>query len=76
MFALLNIITGVFVDAALASARNDFDELIQEELSSEESSVRTLQKLFEERDLEKTGQISADQLKVHMKDLRVRAQLR
>merc|ERR1740129_2679549 len=44
--AVMNIVTGIFVDSAINSARSDQQEMIQELLYAEESYVAALQQIF------------------------------
>jgi hypothetical protein len=47
LMAILNVITGVFVDHTMQSVREDHDLVIQEQLIEEESSVNHLKNLFQ-----------------------------
>jgi len=74
-FAMLNIITGIFLETALNSCKMDHVEIIHEQLTSEDSSIKSLQKIFEAADEDESGAISADEFDKHLSDPVVRAHL-
>lgn len=61
IFAMLNIITGIFVETAINSVQNDKDEVIQEEMNSDNSLISQLHQIFMEADEEEAGKISEEQ---------------
>jgi len=75
IFALTNIITGIFVDTAIQSAQSDRDEVVQANLTSRNATVRRLKELFMEADEDCSGCLSMQELQDHLKDKRVRAYL-
>lgn len=75
VFAILNIITGVFLDSALNACRSDESECIHEQLQTEESSLRALQKLFNEVDQDGSGCIGFYSFSNRLEDPQVRAHL-
>lgn len=76
VFAMLNIITGIFVDTALSSAQVDEEEVIQEMLEDEHSSLMQLKHHFEEADKDKSQTITMSELVSHFQNARIRALLR
>jgi len=76
VFAVLNIITGIFVDTALNLAMAEREEMIQEAIYDENSAFAQMQKFFLQTDRDKSGTISFSELEVQLHDQRVRAQLR
>jgi len=72
--AVMNIVTGIFVDSAINSARCDQEEVIQEQLHSEKSAIATLRRIFDEADDDASGYISKDEFDKHMKAAETKAQ--
>merc|ERR1719235_3104707 len=73
MFALLNVVTGLFVEKALASALDDRDAVIQEQLAREESYANEVRRCFHEADEDGSGTISWNEFNAHLGDPRVQA---
>jgi Ca2+-binding EF-hand superfamily protein len=46
VFGMLNIITGIFLDASMQAAQNDENEVITEQLHAADSTIKELRKLF------------------------------
>merc|ERR1740129_1686541 len=72
--AVMNIVTGIFVDSAINSARCDQEEVIQEQLHNEKSSIATLRRIFEEADADASGYITKGEFDTHMKAAQTKAQ--
>jgi len=73
MFALLNVVTGLFVEKAMASALDDRDAIIQEQLAREGSYVNEVRAAFAEADQDGSGTITLDEFQIHLRDERVQA---
>eukprot|EP00746_Dinoflagellata_sp_MGD_P007807 gnl/MRDRNA2_/MRDRNA2_115532_c0_seq1.p1 gnl/MRDRNA2_/MRDRNA2_115532_c0~~gnl/MRDRNA2_/MRDRNA2_115532_c0_seq1.p1 ORF type:complete len:662 (-),score=121.10 gnl/MRDRNA2_/MRDRNA2_115532_c0_seq1:22-2007(-) len=73
VLALLNVITGVFVEKALASALDDRDAVISEQLAREESYANEVRRCFHEADEDGSGTITWKEFEVHLNDPRVQA---
>ena len=52
---MLNIVTGVFVENALAGAQQDKEAVIQESLRQKESYVDSIHRVFNEIDVDGSG---------------------
>jgi len=76
LFAVMNIITGFFVESAMRSAQNDKDELIYAQIAARDSELQELLKLFQEGDSDESGTISWDEFKQHLANDRVCALFR
>lgn len=74
-FAMLNIITGIFLDTAMRAAHSDKDECIQEQLHAEDSALRQIQKIFEDADVDDSGEINIHEFDHHLSDSYMRAHL-
>merc|ERR1712066_74700 len=72
--AFLNIITGIFVQTALTSAQNDSEEVLKEQMHSEDSAVMQLKRLFNEVDTERSGFLTCADLEKHLQAPGIRAQ--
>mmetsp|Transcript_97341 Transcript_97341/g.153380 ORF Transcript_97341/g.153380 Transcript_97341/m.153380 type:complete len:348 (+) Transcript_97341:3-1046(+) len=75
VFLMLNIITGIFVDTAMSAAQSDKDECIMEELQAKDSTVRQMQRLFEECDIDNSGMVNEAEFNHLLADVRMRAHL-
>eukprot|EP00931_Biecheleriopsis_adriatica_P087691 TRINITY_DN62120_c0_g1_i1.p1 TRINITY_DN62120_c0_g1~~TRINITY_DN62120_c0_g1_i1.p1 ORF type:complete len:712 (-),score=126.29 TRINITY_DN62120_c0_g1_i1:87-2222(-) len=73
VFAVVNIVTGVFVESALQSNSNDADILVQEELNAKKAYLDSMKTLFEEMDEDGTGVISYEEFEKRLEDERVEA---
>lgn len=62
LFGVMNVLTAIFVDSARHVAQVDQEVVIQEEISREESVVRQLKMLFKKHDVNRSGNISKDEL--------------
>jgi len=73
IYALTNIITGIFVDTAIKNAHNDKQEVIQAHMQNRKKVMEELAKFFEEADGDSDGNITLEELHNHMKNEEVRA---
>mmetsp|Transcript_49449 Transcript_49449/g.138477 ORF Transcript_49449/g.138477 Transcript_49449/m.138477 type:complete len:565 (+) Transcript_49449:151-1845(+) len=58
VFAVMNIITGIFVESATESVYSDHDEGLQEEMRTESSAFKELRVIFERIDEKQSGSMS------------------
>jgi len=70
MFALLNIVTGIFVEAATTSVQNDNDEVVLEEMSKDDSNLKQLLTIFVDADKDRSGYITLSEFKTLLNDNR------
>jgi len=73
LFAVVNIVTGVFVDSALQNNTRDRELLIQEEIQNKKDYLENMAAIFEEIDADNTGYISQEEFEVSLQDERVKA---
>lgn len=73
VFAVLNVVTGVFVNEAMVMAGKDQELVIEEELSRTGSDVNEFIRMFHEADADGSGTVSWEEFKGHMEDDRVKA---
>jgi len=62
IFAVVNIVTGVFVDTALQSSKNDREVVVQEELDQKQDYLSQLRELFQAIDENSSGRITREVL--------------
>lgn len=75
VLALLNVVTGVFVDGALAKSSNDRDFVVEREMNQKKAYVENLKELFLESDDDMSGQLSYEEFLAHMRNPKVEAYL-
>lgn len=71
LFALANVITGVFVENAKASGKKDREIVIQEEMALKKRYLKDMKTIFEEIDFDSTGKISWGEFQHTLNDPRV-----
>lgn len=76
MFAVLNIVTGVFVDSAMRANTSSRQVVIHEELDAKKGMLKDLRDLFIEMDINGDGNISLDEFCSRLDDERVVAYFR
>merc|ERR1711972_1134963 len=74
--AVMNVITGIFVQGAIDTALTDQEELIQDQLIRRDSELQQLNAIFKESDLDGSGTVTRQEFVQHCTDKRVRALLR
>lgn len=73
VFAVLNVVTGVFVNEAMKMAASDQEFVIEEELARKGSDVNEFIRMFIEADADGSGTVSWAEFTEHMEDDRVKA---
>lgn len=73
MFAVLNIMTGFFVEQAVSCAETDVERVISEEVDERDRVAKNLQNVFREADKAGCGTITWTQLMDHLEDPTVQA---
>merc|ERR1712050_464086 len=73
ILAVLNIITGVFVDNAVETARTQRDFLVQKEMEIKEKFILDMRVLFREIDVDGSGTVTHDELQEYFTDPRVKS---
>jgi voltage-gated sodium channel len=71
LFAVVNVVTGVFVDSAKQSSHVDREVVVQEELEAKKNYLRQMRAIFDEMDSDDTGCISMDEFERKLGDERV-----
>eukprot|EP00930_Biecheleria_cincta_P071644 TRINITY_DN59116_c0_g1_i1.p1 TRINITY_DN59116_c0_g1~~TRINITY_DN59116_c0_g1_i1.p1 ORF type:complete len:676 (-),score=104.39 TRINITY_DN59116_c0_g1_i1:74-2044(-) len=73
IFAVVNIVTGVFVDSALQSNTTDASMLVQEELEIKKAKLAAMNDVFQNLDEDGTGAFTIDEFEQRLRDERVQA---
>lgn len=73
VFAVLNIVTGIFIQSAMKSAEADQDLVIQEEMHHQDSLAQGFLEVFRHCDEDNSGYIDQEEFTKHVSDQRVRA---
>lgn len=71
MFAVVNIVTGVFVESALQANLKDKDIVVQEEIQAKRKYLISMREIFEEMDEDGKGTISQREFEAKLQDERV-----
>merc|ERR1719464_302330 len=73
VLALLNVVTAVFIDAALRRSQNDRELAVQQELDSKDELVSIIQEVFMELDTNQSGSLSIDEFTKHIENEKIQA---
>merc|ERR1712048_611886 len=73
MLAVLNIITGVFVDNAVETAKTQREFLVQKEMELKEKYVAEMRSLFAEMDDDGSGYVTLEEIQEYFEDPRVQS---
>mmetsp|Transcript_25246 Transcript_25246/g.57274 ORF Transcript_25246/g.57274 Transcript_25246/m.57274 type:complete len:648 (-) Transcript_25246:92-2035(-) len=71
ILAVLNIITGVFVDNAVETAKTQREFLVQKEMELKEKYIMEMRDLFSEMDKDGNGKVTLDEIQEYFQDARV-----
>lgn len=70
-FSLMNIVTGVFVEKAMALAKPDWKALSQQNFKDELDTAQEIKQFFAEMDDDGNGLLTVSELNEHLKDPRL-----
>jgi len=70
-FAVVNIVTGVFVECAMQNSQLDRETIIQEELQRKQIYIRCMQEMFEALDADGNGEIGLVEFQAAILDERM-----
>jgi Ca2+-binding EF-hand superfamily protein len=68
IFALLNVVTAVFVESAMQRSQNDREFVVQQELDQKLQFMDTMQRVFEELDVDDSGTLTVDEFEKQIQD--------
>jgi len=71
LFGLLNVLTGIFVDAAIKAMMNDRDNMIAAQMEERESLVKTILAVFSESDGDNSGIITQSEFETLLEDAEI-----
>merc|ERR1740123_1197015 len=66
MFAMLNVVTSVFVDSTMQRSQNDREFVVDSELAGKRQFIELMKAVFEELDIAGSGKIEISMLEEHM----------
>jgi hypothetical protein len=66
MFAVLNVLTAVFIESTMLHCQQDREFIIQSEMSAKRRFMSTMEEVFDELDSNNSGKISLDELEAHL----------
>jgi len=72
IFAILNVVTGVFCNTAIESAGADREIAIMKQMKKQENQTQTLKDIFDEIDLDCSSEINLQELKNALKSQKLR----
>jgi len=73
ILALLNVVTAVFVEAAMLVSQNDKELVVLEEIESKGEFTSMMQQVFEELDTNDSGALSLEEFEKHIEDEKLTA---
>lgn len=73
IFAIMNTITGLFVEQAKRATAMDLENVVQDTISKNANMVTHLEQIFHEADSQGSGSLTWSELQQHLLDARVRA---
>eukprot|EP00928_Gymnodinium_smaydae_P086320 TRINITY_DN7035_c0_g1_i1.p1 TRINITY_DN7035_c0_g1~~TRINITY_DN7035_c0_g1_i1.p1 ORF type:complete len:744 (+),score=149.19 TRINITY_DN7035_c0_g1_i1:94-2325(+) len=73
LFALLNILTGIFVNVSIDSCKMNREIVIEEAITNKKSLVKQIVHLFHEADADSSGTLSLDEFEEFFQDEAIRA---
>merc|ERR1719321_1562251 len=71
LFAVINVVTGVFVDSAMQCNHTDREVVVHEELQNKKLYLEQMADIFTEMDSDSTGCITIEEFERRLKDERV-----
>mmetsp|Transcript_45563 Transcript_45563/g.103238 ORF Transcript_45563/g.103238 Transcript_45563/m.103238 type:complete len:400 (+) Transcript_45563:1161-2360(+) len=74
-FAMLNVVTGVFVEQTQAAAHDDQHNILHAQMQHEDKQLRNLRSLFRQADKDNSGSVTAKEFTDLLEQGSVRAQL-
>lgn len=76
VFAVLNVVTGIFVETAMIASQKDMDNVLLEEMASYKDHMNELQNIFRAVDSDGSGTITWEEFEEHVQNEKVRAYFR
>merc|ERR1712032_81466 len=75
IFAVVNIVTGVFVENAMHSAQKDKDTIVQDEVCEKQEYVKRIRGVFQDMDIDDRGEITLERFEDAVQDENMHAYL-
>eukprot|EP00415_Alexandrium_ostenfeldii_P001208 UN1208 len=72
-FAVLNVVTGVFCETAIAGAQEEREEAVTQQMDLKSKLFARLQEIFEDLDMDSSGGLTIDEFEQSLDDERLKA---
>jgi len=76
VFGMLNVLTGIFVEQAMAAMVNDKDNMIQTALEERESLIQTIRNVFKDSDIDGSGYVTQQEMDVLLENPELQAYIK
>jgi len=76
IFAMLNVVSAIFIDNTMQRSKNDRDFVVQTEMEGKRDFMNSMDNVFDELDPDRSGTIRLFELQNHIMDPRVNAYFR
>lgn len=76
VFAVLNVVTGVFVDNSIKFIHEDEDIIIIEQTAARQKHINNVRKVFQRADVDASGKLTVEEFKRHLGNSYVQAYFR
>jgi hypothetical protein len=73
IFAIMNIITGLFVEQAKKATEQDIEHVLSQTLDQDTEHADRLEQIFRDADADNNGQVTWTEMRSHLEDPRVQA---
>merc|ERR1719324_2255332 len=68
VFAVMNVMTGIFVDQSMKAADQDVERVVHEEQSTRQRVTQQLKELLNDADESDDGKITSGEMKKHLRN--------
>lgn len=68
--AILNVVTGIFVETAILSSQSDREVVISEQMADKKKALRNMVGMFNEMDDDNSGSVTIEEFEKHLDDER------
>jgi len=68
LWSLLNVVTAIFVDSTLTRSAGDREFVVQAQIEGKNEFMESMDMIFDELDVNDSGEITAEELEQHMSD--------
>merc|ERR1719362_1597558 len=76
VFGMLNVLTGIFVEAAMDPLNNDRDNMIQAQIEERQALISTITNVFRSKDTDGSGLMTEEEMELLLQDNELTAYLK